>query len=193
MILSSWLFATQLYSQLHTSKSVGIEFNWLQYRFFLGISYLYGLVLAMVYLIQGSILNTILFYLFNEVYQGNLLEGKSDFFVITKEGSPFAIIRLHSLHVVSALVVYCYFFTYSWIYGGVNLLIYTGIQLGIRYQETIDIYWKALVIIILKYSMFVENKLHEYKNTVMTWMGGSTLAPPPAPPSDQVDTDQKQD
>ena len=192
MILSSWLFAKQIYPQINTSKNVGIEFNWLQYQFFLGMPPLYALLLAMVYLIHGSILNTILFYLFNEVYQGNLLEGKSDFFTITKESSPSPIIRLHSLHVVSALAVYCYFFTYSWIYGGFNLLVYIGIQLGSRYQDTLDSHWKALVILILKYSMFIENKLYEYKNTFMTWMGGS-CSPLPPPTSDQVDTDQKQD
>ena len=111
MILSSWLFATQIYPQINTSKNVGIEFNCLHYRFWVGMPPLYALLLAMVYLIHGSILNTILFYLFNEVYQGNLLEGKSDFFVVEKNSA--SIIRLHSLHVVSALAVYCYFFTYS--------------------------------------------------------------------------------
>jgi len=189
MILSSWLFATQIYPQINTSKNVGIEFNWLNHRFWVGMPPLYALLLAMVYLIHGSILNTILFYLFNELYQGNLLEGKSDFFVVEKNSA--SIIRLHSLHVVSALAVYCYFFTYSWIYGGVNLLVYLGIQLGSRYQDTLDSHWKALGILILKYSIFIENKLHDYKNTFMTWMGGSSPLPPP--PSDQVDTDQKQD
>jgi hypothetical protein len=190
MILSSWLFAKYIFPKLNTSKNVGIEFNCLHYRFWVGMPPLYALLLAMVYLIHGSILNTILFYLFNEVYQGNLLEGKSDFFTITKESSPSPIIRLHSLHVVSALAVYCYFFTYSRIYGAVNLLVYIGIQLGSRYQDTLDSHWKALVILIIKYSIFIENKLYEYKNTFMTLMGGSCS---PLPPSDQVDTDQKQD
>lgn len=167
MILSSWLFAKYIFPKLNTSKNVGIEFNWLHYRFFLGILSIYGWILAMVYLIHGSILNTILFYLFNELYQGNLLEGKSNFFTVIKEGSPSPIIQVHSLQAFLVLVVYCYFFNYSWIYGSINLLVYIGIQLGIRYQETIDLYWKALVIIILKYSIVTQNKWNEYKNKII--------------------------